>query len=108
MGVSFSLDDFGTGYSAMSYLKHLPISNLKIDKSFLDLVMEDNRDKKIIQAIITLAKSLNLHVIAEGVEKPEQEQFLMESECDVAQGYLYSKPVPKERAEEILINMTSQ
>ncbi|MDI9509300.1 MAG: EAL domain-containing protein [Clostridiales bacterium] len=108
VGVSFSLDDFGTGYSAMSYLKHLPISNLKIDKSFLDLVMEDNRDKKIIQAIITLAKSLNLHVIAEGVEKPEQEQFLMESECDVAQGYLYSKPVPKERAEEILINMTSQ
>ena len=58
-------------------------------------MMEDNRDKKIIQAIITLAKSLNLHVIAEGVEK-RTGQFLMESECDVAQGYLYSKPVLKE------------
>lgn len=104
-GVSFSLDDFGTGYSAMSYLKRLPITNLKIDKSFLDSVMEDNRDQKIIQAIITLAKSLNLYVIAEGVERSDQEQFLQESNCNMAQGFLYSKPVPKERADEILKTM---
>lgn len=102
IGVSFSLDDFGTGYSSMSYLKRLPVSNLKIDKSFLDSVMEDTRDQKIIQTIICLAMNLNLHVIAEGVESPDQEQFLQESDCNFAQGFLYSKPVPKEKAEEFL------
>ena len=102
IGVSFSLDDFGTGYSSMSYLKRLPVSNLKIDKSFLDSVMEDTSDQKIIQAIICLAMNLNLHVIAEGVESPDQEQFLQESDCNFAQGFLYSKPVPKEKAEEFL------
>lgn len=102
IGVSFSLDDFGTGYSSISYLKRLPVSNLKIDKSFLDSVMEDTSDQKIIQAIICLAMNLNLHVIAEGVESPDQEQFLQESDCNFAQGFLYSKPVPKEKAEEFL------
>lgn len=98
IGVSFSLDDFGTGYSSMNYLKRLPVSNLKIDKSFLDTVMEDSCDQKIIQTIITLARNLNLYVIAEGVESFDQESFLKESQCNKAQGYLYSKPVPKELA----------
>jgi diguanylate cyclase len=98
IGVSFSLDDFGTGYSSMSYLKRLPVSNLKIDKSFLDTVMEDQSDQKIIQTIITLARNLNLFVIAEGVESFDQEQFLKDASCDKAQGYLYSKPVPKDKA----------
>lgn len=102
IGVKFSLDDFGTGYSSMSYLKLLPVSNLKIDKSFLDTVMDDTSDQKIIQAIISLARNLDLHVIAEGVERAEQEQFLRDSNCNMAQGYLYSKPVTKEIAVEYL------
>jgi len=102
IGVKFSLDDFGTGYSAMSYLKRLPISNVKIDKSFLDTVLEDTTDQKIIQAIINLAYNLDLQVIAEGVEQLEHEQLLQRLNCNMAQGYLYSKPVPKEKAEDLL------
>jgi len=104
IGVRFSLDDFGTGYSSMSYLKRLPISNLKIDKSFLDAGMIDTSDQKIIQAIITLARNLNLNVIAEGVETVDQEAFLKQSDCDKAQGYLYSKPVPTDKAISLLKN----
>jgi polar amino acid transport system substrate-binding protein len=104
IGVNFSLDDFGTGYSSMNYLKRLPVSNLKIDKSFLDTVMEDQCDQKIIQTIITLARNLDLFVIAEGVESSDQEIFLKEANCDKAQGYLYSKPVPKEKAIMFLKN----
>lgn len=104
IGVNFSLDDFGTGYSSMNYLKRLPVSNLKIDKSFLDTVMEDKNDQKIIQTIITLARNLELNVIAEGVERSDQEQFLQDANCDKAQGYLYSKPVPRDMAEQFLRN----
>lgn len=103
IGVSFSLDDFGTGYSSMNYLKRLPVSNLKIDKSFLDTVMEDKCDQKIIQTIITLARNLDLFVIAEGVESSDQEAFLVEANCHKAQGFLYSKPVPKDMAVQFLI-----
>lgn len=104
IGVKFSLDDFGTGYSSMNYLKRLPVSNLKIDKSFLDTVMEDSSDQKIIQTIISLARNLNLHVIAEGVESFDQESFLQQANCDKAQGFLYSKPVPKDMAIQFLRN----
>ena len=104
VGVKFSLDDFGTGYSSMSYLKKLPISNLKIDKSFLDSGMVDISDQKIIQAIITLARNLNMNVIAEGVETVDQETFLKASDCDKVQGYLYSKPVPTDKAILLLKN----
>ena len=104
IGVSFSLDDFGTGYSSMNYLKRLPVSNLKIDKSFLSTVMEDQCDQKIIQTIITLARNLDLFVIAEGVENNDQEDFLKESNCNKAQGFLYSKPVPKDMAVQFLKN----
>ncbi|MGB4659516.1 MAG: EAL domain-containing protein, partial [Mobilitalea sp.] len=76
----------------------LPVSNLKIDKSFLNTVMEDTCDQKIIQTIITLARNLDLFVIAEGVENNEQESFLKDSNCNKAQGFLYSKAVPKEQA----------
>jgi len=102
IGVRFSLDDFGTGYSSLSYLKKLPISNLKIDKSFLDAGMIDASDQKIIQAIIGLARNLNLNVIAEGVETVDQEVFLKQSECDKAQGFLYSRPVPTDTAIQLL------
>jgi polar amino acid transport system substrate-binding protein len=104
IGVSFSLDDFGTGYSSMNYLKRLPVTNLKIDKSFLDTVMEDRSDQKIIQTIITLARNLDLIVIAEGVENSDQEDFLKEANCDKAQGFLYSKPVPMDMAVLFLKN----
>ncbi|MDD3172940.1 MAG: EAL domain-containing protein [Herbinix sp.] len=104
IGVSFSLDDFGTGYSSMNYLKRLPVSNLKIDRSFLNTVMEDQCDQKIIQAIINLARNLDLYVIAEGVESSDQEVFLKESNCNKAQGFLYSKPVPKDKAVLFLKN----
>lgn len=102
IGVSFSLDDFGTGYSSMNYLKRLPVSNLKIDKSFLNTVMEDTCDQKIVQTIISLARNLDLYVIAEGVENFDQEIFLKEANCDKAQGYLYSKPVPTDMAVQFL------
>jgi len=104
IGVEFSLDDFGTGYSSMNYLKRLPVNNLKIDKSFLNTVMEDTCDQKIIQTIITLARNLDLYVIAEGVESFDQESFLKEANCNKAQGFLYSKPVPKDTALDFLKN----
>jgi len=106
MGVKFSLDDFGTGYSSMNYLKHLPVNNLKIDKSFLDTVMENKNDQTIVSTIITLAQTLDLVVIAEGVENDEQAVFLKNAHCDKAQGYLYSKPIPKEDASCLLRKMS--
>lgn len=102
IGISFSLDDFGTGYSSINYLKQLPVNYLKMDKSFLDTVVENNNDKKIVSAIINLAKTLDISVIAEGVESNEQEVFLRDTECDKAQGYLYSRPLPYQDAESLL------
>nr|WP_308742327.1 EAL domain-containing protein [uncultured Anaerocolumna sp.] len=105
MGVSFSLDDFGTGYSSMNYLKSLPVHNIKIDKSFLDTVVDNIPEQKIVETIISLAHSLNLVVIAEGVEQHKQEIFLKSVNCNKAQGYFYSEPVPKEEAGSILRNI---
>lgn len=93
LGIRVSIDDFGTGYSSLAYLKHLPIDKLKIDKSFVDDVPRDLEDVAITKAIIALCKSLNLTVIAEGVERDEQSRLLMENGCDLMQGYLYSKPI---------------
>lgn len=104
IGVAFSLDDFGTGHSSMSYLKELPVKNLKIDKSFLDTALDNTRDQKIISAIINLAQILKLEVVAEGVEYPDQAHFLKDALCDKAQGYLYSKPIPGEEAKAFLDN----
>lgn len=105
IGVSFSLDDFGTGYSSMNYLKSLPVHNVKIDKSFLDAIVGNSHEQKIVETIISLAQSLNFEVIAEGVEQYEQEAFLKNAKCNRAQGFLYSEPVPKEEAEIILRNI---
>ena len=98
IGVQFSLDDFGTGHSSMSYLKELPVKNVKIDKSFLHTAMDNIRDQKIISAIINLAQSLQLEVIAEGVEYPDQAYFLKDALCNKAQGYLYSRPISGKEA----------
>lgn len=94
LGVTITIDDFGTGYSSLSYLKELPIHNLKIDKSFLNSVPEDKKESSIVKAIIDIAKSLDLYVIAEGVERIEQQEFLYENGCDAIQGFLLSKPIP--------------
>lgn len=108
IGITFALDDFGTGYSSLNYLKRLPVNNLKIDKSFLDTILENNSDQKIVHTMIDLAKHLNIDVIAEGVELPEQERFLKEINCGKAQGYYYGKPVPKETAFEVLKRLNSE
>ena len=102
MGVRISIDDFGTGYSCLSSLKLLPITKLKIDKSFIDDLGTDPNDIAIVQAIIAMAHKLNLEVVAEGVETPEQERLLRENGCDVAQGYLYFRPMPVEQLNPIL------
>lgn len=106
IGIKFALDDFGTGYSSMNYLKHLPVNNLKIDKSFVDTVLESKNDQTIVSTIIKLAQTLKLDVIAEGVENPEQVSFLKDARCNKAQGFLYSRPIPKDEAEELLKNFS--
>lgn len=95
LGVSFSLDDFGTGYSSLSYLKKFPIDELKIDRSFLLEVPANNDDNSIVRAIIAMAHSLGQKVVAEGVEEVEQLDFLTQLNCDVIQGYFFSKPLNK-------------
>lgn len=102
IGVKVSLDDFGTGYSSLNYLKKLPINNLKIDKSFVDEITTLKAEKVIAKAVIVLAHDLNLTVIAEGVETPEQLSFPKFQDCDKARGYLFSKPIPADKFEELL------
>lgn len=101
-GIIFTLDDFGTGYSSLSYLKHLPVNNLKLDKSFLDSILEDKDSRTIAVTLISLARELGINVIAEGVESGSQEDFLKDAHCDQAQGFLYSEPVPVKSADRLL------
>ena len=102
-GISFSMDDFGTGYSSLSYLKLLPLYQLKIDQSFVRDIVSDDSDKAIVRTIIAMAQSLNLNVIAEGVEAEAQRQLLLDKGCINYQGYLFSRPVPIEQFEALLV-----
>lgn len=94
-GIRFSMDDFGTGYSSLSYLRQLPIDELKIDKSFI-MGLDDTKDgRDMVKTILNIAKNLNLTIVAEGIEKASQKEFLIQEKCDILQGYFFSKPVKK-------------
>ncbi|WP_166261526.1 bifunctional diguanylate cyclase/phosphodiesterase [Marinobacter salicampi] len=101
-GIRLSVDDFGTGFSALSYLKSYPFDTLKIDKSFIRDVMTHKDDAALVKAIINMAHSLSLTVVAEGVEEEPQTRFLMDNGCDFAQGYFYSRPAPESEFENWL------
>ena len=97
-----AVDDFGTGYSSLSYLRKFPIDALKIDQSFVSQISTEGDDTSIVTAVISMARSLKLRVIAEGVETVEQLTFLQAHRCDEAQGYYFSRPVPAAQFAELL------
>jgi EAL domain-containing protein (putative c-di-GMP-specific phosphodiesterase class I) len=94
LGVQFSVDDFGTGYSSLQHLHQLPIQTLKIDRTFIERVSEPHGTSALVQAILSLAHSLDLQVVAEGVEREEQADTLVRLGCDVMQGFLFATPQP--------------
>ncbi len=101
-GVQLAVDDFGTGYSSLSYLRRFPIDALKIDQSFVRQISTSPAETGIVSAVISMGRSLKLRVIAEGVETPEEADFLLAQQCDEAQGYHFSRPVPPRRFAELL------
>jgi EAL domain-containing protein (putative c-di-GMP-specific phosphodiesterase class I) len=107
-GITIAIDDFGTGYSSLSYLKTLPIDSLKIDRGFINDICSDENDQKIVQTLITMAHSMNMKVVAEGVEDPAQFELVSKYGVDEIQGYLLSKPVDPQALETMLRNPLPQ
>lgn len=103
MGIKITLDDFGTGVYSLAYLKHFPIDMLKIDKSFVQNALTNPTDAAIVMAMITLARGLKIKTIPEGIETEEQLAFFKQQQCEEIQGFLFSKPVPAEEFEEMLV-----
>lgn len=101
-GITISIDDFGTGYSSLAYLKKLPITKVKIDRSFVSNLPQDKDDVEITKAIISMSQSLNLDIIAEGIETKEQRDFILQEGCKLIQGYYYSRPLTKQAMTEML------
>lgn len=103
LGFSFSMDDFGSGYSSFNLLKDMAVDELKIDKEFLESTDDSKRSRYIIEKIVQMAHGLDIRVVCEGVERKEQVEFLREIECDIIQGYYYSKPMPMADYEKYLL-----
>ena len=103
LGVKLAMDDFGTGYSSLSYLQILPITLLKLDRSFITDIQHDNIAYEIVSAVISIAKSKKIKTIAEGVENQKQEEILRKAGCDYGQGFLYGRPMPAEELERIFL-----
>lgn len=108
LGVKLSIDDFGTGYTSLAYLSRFPIQVLKVDRSFINDISDGANGAVIVEAIIALAHKLNLSVVAEGVETEIQRRFLLDNDCDVMQGYLFSRPLPADEFTELLSKHTAQ
>jgi EAL domain-containing protein (putative c-di-GMP-specific phosphodiesterase class I) len=106
LGIRLAIDDFGTGYSSLAYLKRLPINKLKIDRSFVKDVPGDADDEAITRAVVGLGKTLNLDIIAEGVEREACVQFLLREGCYFGQGYLWGKPMPEPEVAQWLAEHT--
>jgi len=102
MGLRIAVDDFGTGYSSLSYLRSFPLDTLKVDRAFIRDLTTNDEDKSLAAAIIAMAQSLNLRVVAEGIELQEQASFLLEKSCDEFQGFLFSKPISAKAFTELL------
>jgi EAL domain-containing protein (putative c-di-GMP-specific phosphodiesterase class I) len=98
MGIRIAIDDFGTGYSSLAVLKRFPVDKLKIDRSFVAKLTDERSDQKIVRAIIAMAHTLQIGVVAEGIEDMEQFKILKNAKCDVGQGYLFARPEPAEKA----------
>lgn len=101
-GIALAIDDFGVGYSSLSYLKNFPVTSLKIDRSFIQDLPNDKDDATITQTIISLAKNLDINVVAEGIETEEQVDFLLERDCTIGQGFLFSRPLPADEVTRLL------
>ncbi|WP_420589701.1 putative bifunctional diguanylate cyclase/phosphodiesterase [Bacterioplanoides sp.] len=108
LGVELSIDDFGTGYSSLSYLKLFPLDEVKIDRNFVEDIVNDNDNRAICNAIIAMSNELGLRVVAEGVETIDQQRYLEECGCDVLQGFFYSKPQPAEKLDYSLFDVSHQ
>ncbi|HZH59937.1 MAG TPA: EAL domain-containing protein, partial [Metabacillus sp.] len=102
LGVKIAIDDFGKGYSSLSYLKNLPIDKIKVDKSFVDDIVDPNHNGLIAKAIIDIGHIMKFTVIAEGIEDETQVAFLLKNNCKLGQGYYFSKPLPEEDVRRLL------